>query len=351
MWRQGLRKWPAPPFTPLPIATLSSASSPTPKAAIMFPGQGAQYVGMGKDLYGAFPAAKAVIDEADAALGFSLSSLMFQGDSHELTLTMNAQPAILTVSVALLRVLEQEHGFRVAGRCAYALGHSLGEYTALVAAGALSLTDAIRLVRRRGLAMHDVVRHRKQPTAMTALMLHGTSVSDIQRNLLSIQPTLPAGEVAELANINSSRQVVLSGTEAGVGAAVQELQARRLAARAIDLPVSAPFHCSLMRPAAKAMKEALQTVHFAPLKLPIVSNVTAAPITNHTQFPDLLVQQVTHTVAWAPSVGYCQRHNIVHFISIGPGKVLANLLKREHPKDKIIPVTNNEELRQFNSIF
>ncbi|KAJ1983017.1 [acyl-carrier-protein] S-malonyltransferase [Dimargaris verticillata] len=302
-------------------------------------------------MYGTFPAAKAAIDEADATLGFSLSALMFQGDSHELTLTMNAQPAILTVSVALLRVLEQEYGFHIADRCAYAMGHSLGEYTALVAAGALSLADALRLVRRRGLAMHDVVSHREQPTAMTALMLHGASVSDIQRNLSSIQLTLPAGDVAELANINSSRQVVLSGTEAGVGAAVQELQARRLAARAIDLPVSAPFHCSLMRPAAKVMKEALKSVQFTPLQLPIISNVTAAPITNHTQFPDLLVQQVTHTVAWAPSVSYCQRNGIVHFISVGPGKVLANLLKREHPKDKIIPVTNVEELREFNSTF
>ncbi|RKP38229.1 acyl transferase/acyl hydrolase/lysophospholipase [Dimargaris cristalligena] len=335
---------------------------------------------MGKDLHATFPVARSVFEEVDDTLQFKLSTLMFEGNQDELTLTQNAQPAILATSIALLRVLQTECGFNIGQNGAYALGHSLGEYTALVATGALSLSDAVSLVRLRGSAMQDIVNKRDQRTAMTALVLHGTSIASLKKHLDSIQPQLPPHEVAELANINSSRQVVLSGTRHGVGLAVQELQARRLAARAIDLPVSAPFHCSLMQPAATVMAQAFglapkpspsppsstspsSTSSSAPSPLPVlpvpplfhtpiipvISNVTARPVVDPQQFPQLLVDQVTRSVQWAPSVEYCQTSGILDFIAFGPGKVLANLLKREHPEDKIKNVTNVTDIRDFRN--
>ncbi|KAJ1927340.1 [acyl-carrier-protein] S-malonyltransferase [Tieghemiomyces parasiticus] len=302
---------------------------------------------MGKGLHDQFTVARETFAEVDATLGFSLSGLMFEGEMAELTQTQNAQPAILATSVALFRALAQERNFQVAERGAFALGHSLGEYSALVATGALSLADAVRLVRRRGEAMQESINDLSKPTTMTALMLRGTSVEALRTHLSGIQPHLPEGETAELANINSAQQVVLSGTEAGVGAAVQELQARQVAARAIDLPVSAPFHCSLMQPAAEVMASALTRVRVGTPCVPLISNVRARPVTTPNDIVDLLVRQVTGTVLWAPSVEYCRGQGVENFIVFGPGKVLANLLRREHPRDKIKMVSELEDVLNF----
>ncbi|KAF9123711.1 hypothetical protein BGW39_008748, partial [Mortierella sp. 14UC] len=258
------------------------------KRAILFPGQGSQFVGMGRDLYDAYPIARQTIDEADAIISAMpptsplqhqqqqgrekgyLKRVMFEGPQEELTRTENAQPAILTTSIALLRVLETERGLDLKSSCRFALGHSLGEYSALVATRALRLAEAVRLVRIRGDAMTRAVTDRKGMTAMSALIVRASKLDDLVKAMHDIQTELSStGEVAEIANINS---VVISGTVKGVDHASKTLQFRKIAARAVDLPISAPFHCSLMEPAAKAMKEALGDIQFQTPVIPVVSN-------------------------------------------------------------------------------
>ncbi|KAI7861777.1 acyl transferase/acyl hydrolase/lysophospholipase [Spinellus fusiger] len=291
---------------------------------------------MGKDLYHLYPrSAKLVFDEADEALGYSLRAIIFQGQQEILKRTENAQPAILTTSIAMLRVLEIEFGFDVAKACNYALGHSLGEYTALVATGALSLTDAVRLVKLRGEAMTQAVSSRNGETAMSALVVRKDRLGDLEEAIKDINSKLSEGELVELANINSSFQVVISGTSKGVDEASRLLQEQRLAARAVDLPVSAPFHCSLMKEAAQVMEKALQGVTFQPPCVNVISNVTARPYENVEEIPKLLVQQITRTVEWQRSIHYCKGEDVEEFLSFGPGKVLANLLKKEYPLDRI----------------
>ncbi|KAI7852869.1 acyl transferase/acyl hydrolase/lysophospholipase [Circinella umbellata] len=298
---------------------------------------------MGKDLYNLYPrSAKLVFDEADEALGNGLRSLIFEGEQEKLRRTENAQPAILTTSIALLRVLEVEFGFEVAKACNYTLGHSLGEYTALVATGALSLTDAVRLVRLRGERMAQAVGDRK--TAMSALVVRKAKLSDLEQAIKEINEELPENELVAMANVNSSFQVVISGTSKGVDEASRQLLARRFAARAVDLPVSAPFHCSLMKDAADAMEEAFKTITFKKPCVDVISNVTAKPYTSVEEIPKLLVQQVTHTVEWQRSITYCKEQDIKQFICFGPGKVLANLIKKEYPLDKIISITNADDI-------
>ncbi|KAF9586198.1 hypothetical protein BGW38_008635 [Lunasporangiospora selenospora] len=309
--------------------------------------QGSQFVGMGKDLYDTYAVARQVVDEADDALGGTLKHVMFEGSQEDLTKTENAQPAILTTSIAMLRVLESERGFRIEESCKHALGHSLGEYSALVATKAVTLRDAVKLVRLRGEAMTKAVTNRA--TAMSALVVRASKLDDLIKAMEEIKSGLPPGEVAEIANVNSSFQAVISGTVRGVDHASRMLQAKKIAARAVDLPVSAPFHCSLMQPAADDMREALKDIQFKKPTINVISNVTAKPITRVEDISDLLVRQVTGTVEWHQSIDNLRTLDHVHdYISLGPGKVLANLLRKEYPTDFVKTVTTAEDTRQWS---
>ncbi|KAF9184655.1 hypothetical protein BGZ51_003198 [Haplosporangium sp. Z 767] len=338
---------PKPRFIPRNRRSLMSSGGDSNNWAILFPGQGSQFVGMGKDLYDTYAVARHVVDEADEALGGTLKNFMFEGSQGDLTRTENAQPAILTTSIAMLRVLESERGFKIEESCKYALGHSLGEYSALVATKAVALKDAVKLVRLRGEAMTKAVTN-KGTTAMSALVVRPSKLEALIKAMDEIKATLPAGELAEIANINSSFQVVISGTVRGVDHASRALQVQKIAARAVDLPVSAPFHCSLMQPAADKMKEALKDIHFEKPVIKVISNVTAKPITKVEDISDLLVRQVTGTVQWHTSIGFLRDQENVHdYISLGPGKVLANLLRKEYPLDFVKTVTTTDDIQQW----
>ncbi|KAG9304962.1 hypothetical protein G9A89_003131 [Geosiphon pyriformis] len=330
---------------------MSTAGIEKAHSAILFPGQGAQYVGMGKDLYASFPSARKVVDEADEALGGELKDLMFNGQQRKLTLTENAQPAILTVSVAILRVLEEECGFDVSSACTYVLGHSMGEYTALVATNSLKLYDAVKLVRLRGEAMSKTVSQCGVKTAIAALVVKGNNLTALEESIEEIRAGLPEGELVELANINSSFQVVISGTSYGVDHASRILQSKKIAARAVDLPVSAPFHCVLMRPVSVELLAAFQDIEFQPPVVDIISNVTAKPIKSVQDIPSLLAAQVTATVQWHRSVKYCKDRDIHHFIAFGPGRVLANLLRKEYPLDHVKSITTTEDIESLATEF
>jgi [acyl-carrier-protein] S-malonyltransferase len=286
-----------------------------------------------------------VFDEGDEALGGGLKQIMFEGQQEKLKLTENAQPAILMTSIALLRVLEHEFGFDVEKACSYALGHSLGEYSALVATKSLSLYDAVKLVRLRGEAMSRAVADKGVQTAMSALVVRGDNLVEIEKSMDEVQKDLPPGELVELANINSSFQVVISGTKKGVDHASRFFQSKKLALRAVDLPVSAPFHCSLMQPVADEMREAIADVKFSQPVVEVISNVTTRPHKDLAEIPKLLVKQVTSTVGWYKSIMYCKNNDIENFISFGPGKVLSNLLKKEYPLDRIRSIATVEDIK------
>ena len=281
----------------------------------VFPGQGSQYAGMGKDLADNFSVAKQIFEEANDSLGFDLAALCFGGSEEELKLTTNTQPAILTVSVAALRVIEQETGLAPA----FAAGHSLGEYSALVSAGALSFADAVRVVRKRGAFMQEAVPVGEG--AMAAILgLDGEPLEEICREAAQ-------GKVVSPANFNSPGQVVIAGHAEAVDRAI-ELAKARGAKRALPLPVSAPFHCSLMVPAGERLKEILESVVVSPLNIPVVSNAEAAPNAEASRVKDLLVAQVSAPVRWEESVRIMVGLGVKRFIEIGPGKVLAGLVKR-----------------------
>jgi [acyl-carrier-protein] S-malonyltransferase len=288
-------------------------------AAFTFPGQGSQAVGMGKALADAFPAARAVFDEVDAALGEKLTAIIWEGPAERLQLTENAQPALMAVSLAALRVLESEAGIDVGRDAAFVAGHSLGEYSALAAAGSLSIADTARLLRTRGLAMQKAV-----PVGVGAMAaLLGLDYE----TAVAVAEEAAQGEVCQAANDNGGGQVVVSGNKAAVDRAVEIAKAKG-AKRAMLLPVSAPFHCRLMQPAADAMAEALAGVTVNPPKAPLVSNVLASAITDPAEIRKRLVEQVTGTVRWRESVAYMAQHGVTHFLEIGAGKVLSGLVKR-----------------------
>jgi [acyl-carrier-protein] S-malonyltransferase len=288
-------------------------------AAFTFPGQGSQVVGMGKALAEAFPAARAVFDEVDAALGEKLASTIWEGPGDVLQLTENAQPALMAVSLATLRVLETEAGFSVARDAAFVAGHSLGEYSALAAAGSLTVSDTARLLRTRGLAMQKAV-----PVGVGAMAaLLGLDYE----TAVAVAKEAAQGQVCEAANDNGGGQVVVSGDKAAVERAV-EIAKTKGAKRAMLLPVSAPFHCRLMQPAADVMAEALAGIAIKPPAAPLVSNVLAAPITEPDEIRRRLVEQVTGTVRWRESVAYMADHGVRRFFEIGAGKVLSGLVKR-----------------------
>ncbi|HEY8565796.1 MAG TPA: ACP S-malonyltransferase [Beijerinckiaceae bacterium] len=287
--------------------------------AFVCPGQGSQSVGMGRALAETFPAAKAVFEEVDAALSQNLSRLMFEGPADELTLTANAQPALMAVSLAAIRVLEAEAGLDLKRHAAFVAGHSLGEYSALATAGSLSIADTARLLRIRGDAMQKAVPVGQG--AMAALLGLDVEVA------VAVARDAAEGEVCDAANDNGPGQVVVSGHKSAVERAVRLAQERG-AKRAILLPVSAPFHCALMAPAAEVMREALQTVEIRPPVVPVVANVEAAPITDPDAIRDALVRQVTSTVRWRESVNAMAAAGVDTFVEVGSGKVLAGLIKR-----------------------
>ena len=287
--------------------------------AFIFPGQGSQQVGMGRDLAEAFPVARHLFEEVDDALGQHLGRLMFQGPDEELVLTENAQPALMAVSMAVVLVLREEGGLDLGKSCSFVAGHSLGEYSALAAAGALELADAARLLKVRGRAMQDAVPVGKG--AMAALI--GLNFDDVE----SIASDAADGEVCMPANDNAPGQIVISGNKAAVNRAL-ELAAERGCRRNVVLPVSAPFHCSLMKPAAEVMETALADVPLSPPVVPLVANVTAESVNDPSLIRQLLVEQVTGMVRWRESVLYMKEQKVTELVELGAGKVLSGLARR-----------------------
>jgi [acyl-carrier-protein] S-malonyltransferase len=286
--------------------------------ALVFPGQGSQAVGMGAELAKAHAAARNVFAEVDAALGQSLSQVMFDGPIETLTLTENAQPALLAVSIATMRVLE-ERGVRLADSVRFVAGHSLGEYSALCAAGALSIADGARLLRIRGQAMQAAVP--VGAGAMAALLGVGKEVAE------KLAAAAAEGEVCQLANDNEPAQAVISGTKSAIDRAAQLAKSHGVR-RFVPLNVSAPFHCALMQPAAEAMAAALAKTHVRRPAVPLIANVTAAPVSDPDDIKKRLVQQVTGTVRWRESVAAMAREGVTDIVEVGSGKVLAGLAKR-----------------------
>lgn len=286
--------------------------------AFTFPGQGSQVVGMGKELADAYPEARAVFEEVDQALGQKLSALMFNGPEDELTLTSNAQPALMAVSMAAIRVLDKG-GFSIHDRIAYVAGHSLGEYSALCAAGTFSLTDTARLLRIRGDAMQAAVPVGEG--AMAAII--GLEHDDVEN---ACRDAAVDG-VCQIANDNGGGQIVISGAAAAVRTAMK-FATDRGAKRALPLPVSAPFHSALMEPAADRMREALANVDMKEPVVPLIANVRAAPVSDPTIIADLLVEQVTGQVRWRETVEWFAKNNVTTLYEVGAGKVLSGLARR-----------------------
>jgi [acyl-carrier-protein] S-malonyltransferase len=287
--------------------------------AFVFPGQGSQAVGMGKALADAFPAARRVFAEVDEALGEPLSRIMWEGPADTLTLTENTQPALLAHSLAVMRVLATEAGVDLKRDAAYVAGHSLGEYSALAAAGAFTVADAARLVRIRGRAMQKAVA--VGVGAMAALI--GLEFDQAA----AVAAEAAQGQVCQAANDNGGGQVVVSGDKAAVERAV-EIAKQKGAKRAMMLTVSAPFHCALMQPAADVMAEALRTVAVQAPAVPVVANVIAKPVTDPAEIVRRLVEQVTGTVRWRDCVAYMAGQGVTTFYEVGTGKVLSGLVKR-----------------------
>lgn len=310
------------------------------KAALIFPGQGSQTVGMGREMARQFQAARDVFAEVDEALGQNLSQLMFDGPQEVLTLTENAQPAIMAASIACLRVLEQETGLSVKDSISYVAGHSLGEYSALCAAGALSLAETARLLRVRGHAMQAAVPPGNG--AMAALL--GLDFD----TACSVAEAASGEEVCAVANDNAPGQVVVSGAARAVERAIDLAKARG-AKRAMMLQVSAPFHCALMAPAAGIMEEALSAARLSRPSVPLVANITASEVDNPETIRQLLVAQVTGQVRWRESIEYLHAKGVSRVIELGAGKVLAGLNKRICPEMEAVSVGEPGDLGFFSA--
>ena len=287
--------------------------------AFVFPGQGSQEVGMGRELAEAFPAARQVFEEVDDALEQRLSRIMFEGPAEELTLTENAQPALMAVSMAVVRVLENEGGMTVSAGAAYVAGHSLGEYSALAAAGALALADTARLLKTRGEAMQAAVPVGQG--AMAAIL--GLDLAEVEE----VAAAAAEDQVCDVANDNSDGQIVVSGDTAAVERAI-EIAKDRGARRGILLPVSAPFHCQLMDPAADIMTYALASAEVSPPVPPVVTNVTAQPVSDPDEIRNLLIEQITHRVRWRECVLTMAELGVEELCEIGAGKILSGLARR-----------------------
>jgi [acyl-carrier-protein] S-malonyltransferase len=308
--------------------------------ALVFPGQGSQAVGMGKALAEAFAPARHVFDDVDAALGERLSDTIWGGPTETLTLTENAQPALMAVSIATLRVLEREAGLDVGRDVAFVAGHSLGEYSALAAAHAISVADAARLLRIRGRAMQKAV-----PVGVGAMAaLIGIELEEAR----AIAAEASRVGVCAAANDNGGGQVVLSGAKAAVERAVELAKAHGVK-RAMMLPVSAPFHCPLMQPAADVMAEALAKVSVQAPLVPVVANVPARPIKEPTEIVQNLVEQITATVRWRESVLFMAQSGVSSFFEIGAGRVLSGLIKRIAEAASATPIGLPEDVAKFKA--
>jgi [acyl-carrier-protein] S-malonyltransferase len=309
-------------------------------AAFMFPGQGSQSVGMGKPLAQAFATARQVFAEVDAALDQKLTRIIWEGPAEELTLTENAQPALMAMSLAVMRVLEAEAGVDLARNAAFVAGHSLGEYSALAAAGALSISEAARLVRLRGRAMQESV-----PVGIGAMAaLIGLEFDQA----VAVAEQASEGEVCQAANDNGGAQVVVSGHRAAVERAV-EIARKNGARRATMLSVSAPFHCALMQPAADVMRAALAEVSIKPPVVPVVANVSATPLRDPAEIARALIAQVTGTVRWRESVRVMAATGVDRFYEVGAGKVLSGLVRRIAQDAQITSIGTPEEVGSFKA--
>ncbi|XYQ02477.1 ACP S-malonyltransferase [Bacillus safensis] len=301
------------------------------KIAFLFPGQGSQKIGMGKDLFDQEAVSKAVFEEADNTLGFDLSSMIFEGDAEELTLTFNAQPALLTTSIAILKKFE-ESGIKAD----YSAGHSLGEYTALVAAGALSFKDAVYAVRKRGELMNEAVPAGEG--AMAAILgLDKAALEEVTKEVTE------SGHLVELANLNCPGQIVISGTAKGVELASEKAKEKG-AKRAIALEVSGPFHSALMKPAAEKFTDVLSKLDIADAKTPVISNVTADIVTSRDEIETKLIEQLYSPVRFEESVERLIDLGVTTFIEIGPGKVLSGLVKKVNRRLTTISVSDQETI-------
>lgn len=303
--------------------------------AFIFPGQGSQLIGMGKNLADASQSARAVFQEVDDALDQKLSDLMWEGPLDTLTLTENAQPALMAASMAVVRSLEKDHGFSIQDNVKFVAGHSLGEYSALAAAGALSIADAARLLKLRGQAMQKAVPVGQG--AMAALLGVGRDVAE------QLAEKAAEGEVCQVANDNDPGQVVLSGTKAAIER-VQTMGKEFGVRRVAPLPVSAPFHCTLMQPAANAMASALNNVDLKAPVVPVVANVKAAPLTDPGEIKRSLVEQVTGTVRWRECVSYMTANAVTEFYELGSGKVLSGLVRRIDKTVNATSLQNSDDI-------
>ena len=302
--------------------------------AILFPGQGSQYVGMGSDFYKKFDIVKQTFKKTDESLGFSLSEIILNGPEKELKLTKNTQPAIMTVGVSIFKVLNLEFGMKL-NETKFFAGHSLGEYTALVCSGSLTLERAAYLLNERGKSMQEAVPENQG--SMMAII--GMTINEVMDEI----NLLPKGNVCEIANDNSDSQVVVSGEKKNIEILNNNLKKKRK--RSVILPVSAPFHCSLMKKASEKMKDKIQNTNFLKPRPNIISNVTAKEETDINKIKPLLVDQITSRVRWRESVNYMIKQGVTDFLEIGPGKVLSGLVKKINKDVKISNISSIEEIK------
>jgi len=302
--------------------------------AILFPGQGSQYVGMGSDFYNEFDLVKKIFKTVDDTLGFSLSNFILNGPDNELKLTKNTQPAIMTVGVSIFNVLKYKFDLDL-NKSKFFAGHSLGEYTALVCAGSLTLEKAAYLLHERGKSMQDAVPQNEG--GMIAVL--GLEIEDVEKEI----NLLPKDNICEIANDNCNGQVVVSGTKKAIGLLAENLKKKKK--KGILLPVSAPFHCSLMKKAAENMKEKIEQTNFLEPEPNIISNVTAADEQDVNKIKPLLVDQITKRVRWRESVDFMIKSGVTEFLEIGPGKVLSGLVKKISRDVKISNINNMEDIK------